>query len=56
MNHDETQSVDSSVQGKRPFTEPEVSDPVDVVAGNPAAGLAFAVTGSGIPAPPGTAP
>lgn len=34
-------------EAKRPFVEPQISDPVEVVKGNPAADCMFAVAGSG---------
>ena len=38
----------TGTESKRPFAEPEISDPVDVVNGNPAATSLFAVAGSGV--------
>lgn len=34
--------------GRRPFVAPEISSPVDVVEGNPAADAFFAVIASGV--------
>ena len=51
MNKNETQAPSEAVEPKKPFCEPDISDPVDVVKGNPAAGALFAVASSGIPAP-----
>lgn len=51
MNQNDNQTPNRAVEDKRPFCEPEISDPVDVVKGNPAAEALFAVAGSGIPAP-----
>jgi hypothetical protein len=39
---------DAHQAGRRPFVEPEVSSPVDVVNGNPAADAFFAVIASGV--------
>lgn len=51
MNNNDTKPSNDATEDKRPFTEPEVSDSVDVVKGNPAAGALFAVAGSGITGP-----
>jgi hypothetical protein len=40
--------VDPRPAARRPFVEPEVSSPVDVVNGNPAADAFFAVIASGV--------
>ena len=47
----DTEKPNEHRQAKRPFTEPEISDPVDVVKGNLAAGALFAVAGSAVDAP-----
>ena len=39
---------DAHQTSKRPFVAPEISSPVDVVEGNPAADAFFAVVGSGV--------
>ncbi len=39
---------DANPTGRRPFVAPEVSSPVDVVEGNPAADAFFAVIASGV--------
>lgn len=36
------------IECKRRFVEPQISDPVEVVNGNPAADALFAVAGSGV--------
>ena len=46
-----TSNEAAEAEAKRPFSEPEISDPVDVVKGNPAAGALFAVVSSIPPAP-----
>lgn len=50
MNQNDMTSSEEA-EDRRPFSEPAISDPVDVVKGNPAAETLFAVAGSGIPAP-----
>ena len=51
MNDTNTKTSTEVAEAKRPFSEPEISDPVDVVKGNPAAGALFAVVSSILPAP-----
>jgi len=44
----ESPAGEVSPMGRRPFVAPEVSSPVDVVEGNPAADAFFAVIASGV--------
>jgi len=43
--HNQTSSAEGG--GKAVFVEPAISEPVEVVNGNPAAGALFAIAGSG---------
>ena len=49
--NDQPKSSPPTEEVRRPFVEPLVSDPVEVVKGNPAANVLFAAAGSGIPSP-----
>lgn len=40
-------TAERDVECRRAFVEPQISDPVEVVNGNPAADALFAVAGSG---------
>lgn len=40
-------TTEPEVESKRPFIDPQISDAVEVVKGNPAATSLFAVAGSG---------
>ena len=44
----EISAGETNPTGRRPFVEPDVSSPVDVVEGNPAADAFFAVISSGV--------
>jgi hypothetical protein len=51
MNTEDKVSSPPSADDRRPFVDPAISDPVEVVKGNPAASVLFAAAGSGIPGP-----